>query len=150
MSATTPEQQPMAVDVQGDVAAQLRARGITPTAQRVEIATIVFAKPQHLAAEQILDLVNERDPVVSKATVYNTLGLFVEHGLVRELVVDSSKVFYDSNVSEHHHLFHVESAQLEDLSASEVTLANLPALREGLEVERVDIIIRVQRRAAGD
>ena len=83
---------------------RLRALGIRPTSQRIKIAMVVLATPQHVSAEAVLARVNQVDPVVSKATVYNTLGLFSQFGLVRELMVDRSEVFYDSNVSDHFHL----------------------------------------------
>ena len=84
---------------------KLKSSGVTPTTQRVEIAQILFARPQHLSAEQILGMVNESSSTASKATVYNTLGLFAKKGLVKEVIVDPSKVFYDSNVTKHFHFF---------------------------------------------
>lgn len=132
------------------VVGKLAACGITPTPQRVEIGIIVLLEPQHLSAEQVLAAVNERDPVVSKATVYNTLGLFAAKGLVRELVIDSTKVFYDSNVSDHYHLYRVDTGQVEDLAQDAVRLATLPELAPGLSVEGVDIIIRVRGSGRGD
>src|SRR3569832_1835317 len=78
-----------------DIEALLRQYGISPTQQRVEIACILFARPQHLSAEQVLHLVNDEKPVVSKAPVYNTLGLFARKVLIREVIVDPTKVFYD-------------------------------------------------------
>ncbi|MFN2310387.1 MAG: Fur family transcriptional regulator, partial [Gammaproteobacteria bacterium] len=87
---------------------RLRSHGITPTQQRVEIAQVLFARHQHLSADQVLTQVNAHDASVSKATVYNTLGLFAEKGLLREVIVDPAKVFYDSNLDPHHHLFHMD------------------------------------------
>ena len=81
-----------------DVALMLRESGITPTHQRIKIGEVLFTCAQHLSAEQVLAAVNQEDEEVSKATVYNTLGLFASHGLVREVIVDPSKVFYDSKL----------------------------------------------------
>lgn len=122
---------------------------IQPTQQRLEIAQILFARPQHLSAEQVLTAVNEHGAAVSKATVYNTLGLFAEKGLVRQVIVDPSRVFYDSNTSDHHHLYDVESGTLTDISPAEVTIHNLPLLPEGMVAEGVDVIIRVRGSQAG-
>jgi Fur family iron response transcriptional regulator len=124
---------------------RLRGHGITPTQQRVEIAQLLFERHQHLSADQVLARVNARDASVSKATVYNTLGLFAEKGLVREVIVDPARVFYDSNLDPHHHLFHVDSGTLEDIPVSQVNVDRLPELPAGMSVEGVDVIIRVRR-----
>jgi Fur family transcriptional regulator, iron response regulator len=124
---------------------RLREHGITPTQQRVEIAGVLFERHQHVSADQVLARVNARDASVSKATVYNTLGLFAEKGLVREVIVDPARVFYDSNLDPHHHLFHVDSGTLEDVPVSQVDVNGLPDLPPGMDVEGVDVIIRVRR-----
>ena len=125
---------------------KLRGAGVTPTQQRVEIAQLLFARPQHMSAEQVLNMVNVDGPVVSKATVYNTLGLFARKGLVKEVIVDPSKVFYDSNTSEHHHFFMLESGELMDIETDEIRLENLPALPEGTVADGIDIVIRVRNK----
>jgi len=126
------------------VVERLKASGVTPTQQRVEIAQILFARPQHLSADQVMAIVNAEGPVVSKATVYNTLGLFARKGLVREVIVDPSKVFYDSNTSSHHHFFNVDTGTLMDIDAGEVELNEMPDLPSGTVAEGVDIVIRVR------
>lgn len=127
---------------------RLKRAGVTPTQQRLEIAQILFAKPQHLSADQVLNIVNQAGPLVSKATIYNTLGLFAQKGLVKEVIVDPSKVFYDSNTAEHHHFFAVDSGELIDIEGSDLRLENMPALPEGTEAEGIDIVIRVRNSAA--
>jgi len=127
------------------VTQRLQEAGVSPTLQRLEIARILFAKPQHLSAEQVLNIVNAQGPVVSKATVYNTLGLFASKGLVREVIVDPTKVFYDSNTSDHQHFYNVDSGKLTDIATESVRLESLPSLPEGTEAEGVDIIIRVRQ-----
>jgi Fur family transcriptional regulator, iron response regulator len=129
---------------------RLRAHGITPTQQRVEIACVLFERHQHVSADQVLARVNARDGAVSKATVYNTLGLFADKGLVREVIVDPSKVFYDSNMDPHHHLFHVDNGTLEDIPVAHVDVNRLPDLPAGSSVEGVDVIIRVRRSSRSD
>jgi Fur family iron response transcriptional regulator len=124
----------------------LAACHITPTPQRVEIARILLARPQHLSAEQVLCLLSEGKLTVSKATVYNTLGLFASKGLVREVIVDPSKVFYDSNCSDHHHFYDVDSCTLTDIDARDIALGRLPDAPAGKMVDRVDVIVRVRSR----
>src|SRR3569832_2440539 len=110
-----------------DIEALLRQYGISPTQQRVEIACILFARPQHLSAEQVLHLVNDEKPIVSKATVYNTLGLFARKGLIREVIVDPTKVFYDPTTVPHHHFYNVDTGTLMDIPADAVALGAQPA-----------------------
>jgi Fur family iron response transcriptional regulator len=128
-----------------DIGEQLREAGITPTQQRVQIAEILFAQPQHMSADQILAVVNSNGPIASKATIYNTLGLFARKGLVREVIVDPSKVFYDSNTSEHHHFYNLDSGQLTDIDAAEVMISNLPDLPANTQAAGVDIIFRIRQ-----
>ncbi len=127
----------------------LKAHGISPTRQRMQVAAVLLARPQHLSAEQLLRLVNKEDELVSKATVYNTLGLFVRKGLVREVVVDRARVFYDSNAGDHHHLYHVDDGTLTDLDSDGITVDGLPPLPPGAKLDGVDIIVRVRRKSSG-
>ena len=125
------------------VAELLRRQGITLTHQRIEIAHVLFSRRKHLSADQILALVNSRYAEASKATVYNTLKLFLEK-LVRELIVDPAKVVYDPNTEPHHHLYDVVSGQLTDISAKDIRVVGLPPLPAGTVAEGVDIIIRTR------
>lgn len=127
-----------------DIAALLRAHGITSTRQRMEIASALFAQPQHLSAEQILVLVNRERHHVSKATIYNTLGLFAAKGLIREVIIDPTKVFYDPTTSPHHHFYNVDTGVLMDIDADAVALHKLPDLPAGTIAEGVDVVIRVR------
>ena len=128
-----------------DAVALLRANGIVPTAQRVEIATVLLAQPQHVCAEDVHRMLFRHGTPVSRATVYNTLGLFAREGLVRELVVDSDKVLYDSNTANHDHLYDVDTGVLTDVEPGSVVVDGLPTLPAGTRVERVDVVIRVRR-----
>jgi Fur family iron response transcriptional regulator len=129
------------------IAEQLRRQGITPTHQRMEIAHVLFTRREHLSADQILSLVNSRYAETSKATVYNTLKLFVEKKLIRELVVDPAKVVYDPNTEPHHHLYDVVSGRLTDLPADNIRVVGLPPLPEGTVAEGVDIIVRTRMQS---
>ncbi|MEK7439074.1 MAG: Fur family transcriptional regulator [Pseudomonadota bacterium] len=126
------------------VTQMLRRHGINPTHQRIEIGFALFENPQHPSADEILALVNARHAEVSKATVYNTLKLFVENGMVRELIVDPNKVFYDPNISAHHHFYDVVSGELTDIPATGVHIDGLPPLPPGMITEGIDIIVRTR------
>jgi len=129
------------------LSALLRRHGIAPTHQRLEIARVLFARCQHLSAEQILHQANERHAETSKATVYNTLNLFRDRGLVREVIVDPKRVFYDPNTGPHHHLYNVDTGEITDIPADGLRLSGLPELPAGMVTEGVDVIVRV--RSAG-
>ncbi|MBE0613896.1 MAG: transcriptional repressor [Burkholderiales bacterium] len=127
------------------VAQMLRGRGINPTHQRIEIGLALFENPRHSSADEILALVNARHTEASKATVYNTLKLFVEKGMVRELIVDPNKVFYDSNTSVHHHFYDVITGELTDIPAEGVHIDGLPSLPPGSITEGIDVIVRIRQ-----
>jgi Fur family iron response transcriptional regulator len=127
------------------LAAALRSRGINPTHQRIEIAHALYSRQEHLSADQVLAIVNQRHPETSRATVYNTLNLFVEKRLIREVIVDPSRVFYDPNTSAHYHIYDVETGRLTDIDAADVRIEGLPNLPSGMVTEGMDIIIRVRR-----
>lgn len=136
-----------ASDSDSSIEQRLRAAGVTPTRQRMAIARVLLARPQHLSADQLLARLHAGGcSGVSKATVYNTLGLFARVGLVREVIADPSRVFFDSNTSEHHHLFDVESGTLTDIDPGQVRLSALPPIASDLEVAGVEVIVRVRRR----
>ncbi len=129
-----------------EIVQKLKQYGVMPTSQRIEVASILLARPQHLSADQIIDKLNSRRSCVSKATVYNTLKLFSQQGLVKELNVDSSRKFYDSTTHAHHHFFHVESGKLTDIPDSQVSIKGLPPLPRGTEQESVEVLIRVRNK----
>jgi len=127
-----------------DIAARLQEYSINPTAQRVEIARVLFSRRTHLSAEDVFVLVNEQSSRVSKATVYNTLGLFAERGLIREVIADPARVFYDPNTAPHHHFYDTSTGRLTDIAADKVHVSGLPAVPEGMDVEGIDVIVRVR------
>jgi Fur family iron response transcriptional regulator len=127
-----------------NLAAVLRQYGINPTHQRIEIAHALFSRCEHLSADQVLAIVNERHPETSRATVYNTLNLFVEKRLIHEVIVDPSRVFYDANTRPHYHMYDVESGRLTDIDAGAVEVTGLPPLPAGMVTEGMDIIVRVR------
>ena len=123
---------------------KLRAYGINPTHQRIEIAFALFSRQEHLSADQVMAIVNERHSETSKATVYNTLNLFLEKMLIREVIVDPNKVFYDPNTEPHYHMYDLQSGRLTDIDAADIKVTGLPELPPGVITEGMDIIIRVR------
>ena len=126
------------------LAQRLNTHGILPTPQRLEIAAMLLAEAQHLSADQVMEKMSRCGAVVSKATVYNTLGLLVERGLLRQVSVDSSKVFYDSNTRPHYHFYNMDDGTLTDVEAQPPRLADLPSPPAGTYACGMDIVIRIR------
>lgn len=125
----------------------LEQHGIRPTAQRLRVAEILLTAPRHLTAEQILASVRERAAGhVSKATVYNTLNLFVGEGLARAIHADPERCVYDSTMVPHHHFQNVDTGEMIDIRPEDLSFARLPELPPGTEIESVDVVIRVRRK----
>jgi len=124
----------------------LRSHDINPTHQRIEIAHALFSRQEHLSADQVMAIVNTRHSETSKATVYNTLSLFLEKRLIREVIVDPNKVFYDPNTKPHHHLYEVVSGKLSDIDAELIRISGLPPLPDDMVTEGIDLIVRVRRQ----
>jgi Fur family iron response transcriptional regulator len=121
--------------------------GILPTPQRLEVAAVLLEKPQHLSADQIIERLRVSGSAVSKATVYNTLNLFSEHGLVKEVMVDPIRKFYDSTTHAHHHFYNVDTGELADIPDELVSFETLPELPAGTQRESVEVLIKVRDRA---
>ncbi len=126
----------------------LREHGILPTQQRLLIAGVLLERQQHLSADQVMHMVNGEHHLVSKATVYNTLGLFANNGLIREVIVDPARVFYDSNTGNHHHFYNIDTGELTDIDSGTMEITRMPKMPAGTVAVGVDIIIRVRRAAA--
>ena len=122
----------------------LRAAKLRPTRQRLALARMLFEKgDRHVTAEQLHGEAQAASVRVSLATVYNTLHQFIAAGLLREVVVDPGRSYFDTNVSDHHHFFHEETGRLQDISGERVGVAELPAPPAGTQIRRVDVIIRL-------
>ena len=122
----------------------LRSHKINPTSQRIEIAHAIFTNCEHMSAEQVFTLVNGGSAQVSKATVYNTLGLFVKHGLIREVLADPTRIFYDPNTAPHHHFYNTSTGVLMDIPVEDVKIQSLPSVPDGMKMEGVDVIVRMR------
>jgi Fur family iron response transcriptional regulator len=122
----------------------LRAAKLRPTRQRLALARMLFEKgDRHVTAEQLHGEAQAASVRVSLATVYNTLHQFIAAGLLREVVVDPGRSYFDTNVSDHHHFFHEETGRLQDISGERLGVAELPAPPAGTQIRRVDVIIRL-------
>ncbi|MGD8620027.1 MAG: Fur family transcriptional regulator [Gammaproteobacteria bacterium] len=136
---------PVAILTEEQAAEQLRKYDILPTQQRLQIAQVLLTRDQHVSAERVLEMANAGGYSVSKATVYNTLGLFAEKGIVREVIVDPTRVFYDTNSSSHHHFYNIDTGELSDIDTGSLPVEQLPAVPPGTVLEGVDIVIRVRK-----
>ena len=126
-----------------EVVSLLQHYKISPTRQRVEIAEFLFQRPQHLSAEKILDGVTDAGNRVSRATVYNTMGLFTNKGVVHEVLIDRERVFYDTNTEIHQHLYNVDTGELTDIYDAEMDMISKPNLPDGLRIIDTDIVFKV-------
>jgi Fur family iron response transcriptional regulator len=129
-----------------DVKTMLRDVGLRPTRQRMSLGWILFAKgDRHLTAEMLYEEASKAKVPVSLATVYNTLHQFTEVGLLRQVAVDGSKTYFDTNVTEHHHFFIEGDNALVDIPNAEAIVGKMPAAPEGFEIARVDVVVRLKR-----
>lgn len=126
----------------------LEASGLKATPQRLKIAATLFAAPMHLSAEQLIAGLQQEGENISKATVYNTLKLLVDRGLIRQIHLDPERTVYDSTRAAHHHFHDVETGHLWDIDPKDVEFARLPQLPDGMEIAGVEVIIRVARKSA--
>ncbi|MET3899379.1 Fur family iron response transcriptional regulator [Devosia sp. UYZn731] len=129
--------------------AVLRMAGLRPTRQRVALAELLFGGPhRHVSAEQLHGEANEASVNVSLATIYNTLHQFHEAGLLREVAVDASRSYFDTDTSDHHHFYVEDEQRMIDIPATAVEFKTLPEVPHGMVMSHVDVVIRV-RRAQG-
>ncbi len=123
---------------------RLQDVGLRPTRQRLGLAKLLFDEgDRHVTAEQLHGEAMGDNLKVSLATVYNTLNQFTEAGLLREVVVESSRSYFDTNTSEHHHFFHERDGMLEDIPCDHVILTRVPEPPKGKRVARVEVIVRL-------
>ena len=127
---------------------RLKTAGLRPTRQRLALAKLLFEAPggcdRHITAEQLHAEAVAENVRVSLATIYNSLHQFTSAGLLREVVVESGRSYFDTNVSDHHHFYFEDSGRLQDIPGEMVQLDNLPTPPGGARVARIDVIIRLQ------
>lgn len=133
-----------------EIRSMLRHSGLRPTRQRLALAEILFGKGnRHISAENLHEEAMIQRVPVSLATVYNTLHQFTDAGLLREVAVDGSKTYFDTNVSDHHHFFVEDDDTVLDIEDDRMDVNHLPAAPEGYEISRVDVVVRLRRIVRG-
>jgi Fur family iron response transcriptional regulator len=138
-----------AATLHSSILARLRSVGLRPTRQRLALARLLLDCPErHVTAEQLHGEAAAASIRVSLATVYNTLHQFTAAGLLREVVVEPGRSYFDTNIDDHHHFFCESSGMLLDIPGAAVTVGQLPSAPEGTEISRVDVIIRVRRQGS--
>jgi Fur family transcriptional regulator, iron response regulator len=126
--------------------ARLRGVGLRPTRQRVELASLLFkGQDQHVTAESLHEEVTGLGLKISLATVYNTLHQFTHAGLLRQVVVDAARGYFDTNTGDHQHFFLEDEGTLIDIPGEDITVAGVPHPPTGMTVDRVDVVVRVKR-----
>ena len=133
-------------DLSAEATARLRHAGLRPTRQRVELAGLLFKDcDRHVTAESLHDEITKSGVKVSLATVYNTLHQFTEAGLLRQVIVDAARGYFDTNTGEHQHFFLEKEGLLIDIPGDTIAVAGVPNPPAGLAVDRVDVVVRVKR-----
>jgi len=130
-----------------EIMTMLRTAGLRPTRQRVELAQLMYgAGDRHLSAESLHAEASAAGIKVSLATVYNTLNQFTGAGLLREVAIEGHKTYFDTNTSNHYHYYIEHEGRISDIPAEEVRVVGLPEAPDGMEIKRVDVIVRLGRR----
>ena len=126
------------------VIARLKGAGLRPTRQRIALAKLLFeGENRHVTAEDLHGEARAAGVSVSLATIYNSLHQFTDAGLMREVVVEAGRSYFDTNTGDHHHFFHEDTGSLEDIPGDQINVSELPAAPAGKSVQRVDVIVRV-------
>jgi Fur family transcriptional regulator, iron response regulator len=128
-----------------NVVERLTERGIQPSAHRVAVAQYVLSTEEHPSAERVWESVKARFPMISRATVYNTLNLFVEKGLLRELHLSPNAVVFDPNVDPHHHLIDEQTGSIHDVPWDRVKVADIANV-DGYEIHDYQVVMRGTRK----
>ena len=125
--------------------------GLRPTRQRLTLAALLVGdgEDRHVTAEGLFDAASNAGEKVSLATVYNTLRAFCDAGLMREITVDGSKSYFDTNMTDHPHFYCEDTTELTDAPAQELEIRRLPSLPAGAEIASVDVVIRLRRSPKG-
>ncbi len=125
----------------------LRDAGLRPTRQRVALGWMLFGRgDRHVSAEGLHEEATKARVPVSLATVYNTLHQFKDAGLLRQVAMEGSKTYFDTNTSDHHHFFVEGDDRMIDIPGAQLDVANLPEPPEGMEIARVDVIVRLRKK----
>jgi Fur family iron response transcriptional regulator len=123
-----------------------RDLNVTPTKQRVDLAQLIFAKKQHFTASDLISLADKNGLNISMATIYNTLSLLEDKGMLKTINIDNELKFYDTNLENHHHLYNTTMSTLTDIAHDRVTFQELPELPNTLEIESTELLIKVRNK----
>jgi Fur family iron response transcriptional regulator len=123
-----------------------RDLNVTPTKQRLDLAKLIFAKKQHFTAADLISLADKNELNISMATVYNTLSLLEDKGMLKTININNELKFYDTNLENHHHLYNTTMSTLTDIAHDRVTFAELPELPKTLEIESTELLIKVKNK----
>ena len=127
-----------------DALERLKAAGLRPTRQRLALAKLLFDQDdRHVTAEQLHAEADDARVVVSLATIYNTLHQFTRSGLLREVVVEQGRSYFDTNTSEHHHFFNESTGELVDIPSWPFLVEDLPTPPSGTRIARIDVVVRL-------
>ena len=136
-------------DLASDMRTKLRAFGLRPTRTRVALSSLLFADGnRHLTAEMLFEEANQARVSVSLATIYNTLNQFTEVGLLRQVAINASKSYFDTNNTEHQHFYIEDRHELMDVSPTDMIVGKAPAPPDGYEIVRVDVVVRLRRKGS--
>jgi Fur family iron response transcriptional regulator len=123
-----------------------RDLNVTPTKQRLDLAKLIFSKKQHFTAADLISLADKNGLNISMATIYNTLSLLEDKGMLKTINIDNELKFYDTNLENHHHLYNTTMSTLTDIAHDRVTFAELPELPKTLEIESAELLIKVKNK----
>ena len=138
---------PSAAAAATDMKALLQQVGLRPTRQRIALARLLLCKGnRHLTAEMLHEEAMQANVGVSLATIYNTLHQFTDAGLLRQVAVDGSKTYFDTNACDHHHFYIENDYEILDIPTTEISIGKMMAVPEGYEVTRVDLVVRLVRK----
>jgi Fur family iron response transcriptional regulator len=125
----------------------LRSAGLRLTRQRRTLGRILFGEgDRHITAEMLYAEATKAKVPVSLTTVHNMLNRLTEVGLLRQIAVDGSKTYFDTNASQHHHFFVEGENNLEDIPDADVVVGRAPIPPDGYEIVRIDVVVRLRRK----
>ena len=123
-----------------------RKLNVTPTKQRVDLAQLIFAKKQHFTAAELISLADRKKLNISMATIYNTLSLLEDKGMLKTINIDNELKFYDTNLDNHHHLYNTTMSTLTDIDNDRIVFSELPVLPKNLEIESTEVLIKAKNK----
>ena len=134
------------IELKTKVQEKLKLYGLRPTRARTRIGMMLLDKPKHLSADQVHEKLKQKGYTISKATVYNTLNAFSECGIVSEVTIDPSRIYYDSRTTPHHHFFNIDTGQLVDIASNDMSVKNIPRLPDNTQIQDLEIVVKISNK----